>query len=59
MLVIGISYAAFSIIPQESDGQPLTATKWNTLVDRLNSIDEKQLATAWVSFDGTTAIPII
>jgi hypothetical protein len=53
ILIIGASYAAFTAIPQETDGQPLTATKWNTLVDRLNSIDEKQLATAWVNFDGT------
>jgi hypothetical protein len=36
--VSGISYAAFSTIPQEIDGQPLTATKWNTLVDNVNNI---------------------
>lgn len=31
----------------------LTATKYNQLVDRLAEIDQQQLATAWVNFDGT------
>lgn len=53
VIITGITYAAFTIIPQAVDGEPLTATKWNALVDRLNSIDQKQLATAWVNFDGT------
>jgi hypothetical protein len=38
LVCIWISYAAFTSIPQESDGQPLTATKWNVLVDNVNNI---------------------
>lgn len=47
------TYAAWISLSQEVDGQPLTAAKWNAVIDRLNSIDQKQLATAWVNFDWT------
>jgi hypothetical protein len=36
--VTTISYAAFTTIPQETDGQPLTAAKWNILVDNVNNV---------------------
>ncbi len=52
MLIIWASYATWTSIPTETDWQPLTSAKWNTVIDRLNSIDEQQLATAWVNFDG-------
>lgn len=55
VVVIGVTsiwYAAFTNILTVSDGEQLTSWKWNELVNRLNSIDEQQLATAWVNFDG-------
>ncbi|MDD2871257.1 MAG: hypothetical protein PHS49_04665 [Candidatus Gracilibacteria bacterium] len=54
VLGFGLAYGAWTTISTETDGQPLSAAKWNTLVNRLNSIDEKQLPTAWVNFNGTS-----
>ncbi|MDD2871258.1 MAG: hypothetical protein PHS49_04670 [Candidatus Gracilibacteria bacterium] len=50
----GLAYGAWTTISTETDGQPLSAAKWNILVNRLNSIDEKSLPTAWVNFNGTS-----
>lgn len=47
------TYAAWSLLPTEIDWQTLTAAKWNAVIDRLNLINEKSLATAWVNFDWT------
>lgn len=45
-------YWAWTAIWTVSDGQSLTSAKWNEVVNRLNAIDQKQLATAWVNFNG-------
>ena len=50
----GLAYWAWTTISTETDWQPLSAAKWNILVNRLNSIDEKSLPTAWVNFNGTS-----
>lgn len=59
LAVSGISYAAFSNILTASDGEQLTSWKWNEIVNRLNSIDEKQLPTAWVTFNGAVSSPTV
>lgn len=50
--ISGISYAAFINISTVSDWEQLTSWKWNEIVNRLNAINQEQLATAWVNFDG-------
>ena len=54
VLWFGLAYWAWTTISTETDWQPLSAAKWNILVNRLNSIDEKSLPTAWVNFNGTS-----
>lgn len=49
-----ISYSAYqTTIDRAVSNTLLTAEKYNQLVDRLEEIDQKQLATAWVNFDWT------
>ncbi|MDD5213524.1 MAG: hypothetical protein PHG82_03795 [Candidatus Gracilibacteria bacterium] len=52
MLIIGATYAAWTALSTETDGGTLTSTKWNAVINRLNSIDQRQLATAWINFNG-------
>lgn len=54
VLSFWLAYSAWIAISTESDWWTLTAAKWNTIVNRLNSINEKSLATAWVNFNWTT-----
>lgn len=57
ILVIAISwvsYAAWTSLSTETDWSILNATKWNAVINRLNSINQKSLATAWVNFDWTS-----
>lgn len=49
-----VSYAAWTSLQDETTWTTITATKWNAIIDRLNSIDQKSIATAWVNFDWTT-----
>ena len=58
MLVIWVSYAAFTTITQVAPSDTLTASTFNTIITnqedlkaRLDWIDPKQLAKAWVNFD--------
>ena len=51
ILLVSISYAAFTTINSVNSWDTLTATKFNELVTRLNSIDKEQLATARVQFN--------
>ncbi|MDD5213523.1 MAG: hypothetical protein PHG82_03790 [Candidatus Gracilibacteria bacterium] len=53
LILSGATYAAWTALSTETDGGTLTSTKWNAVINRLNSIDQKSLATAWVNFDGT------
>ena len=48
----GISYATWTSLSTETTWETLTAEKWNNVINRLNSIDEEQLPTAWVKFGG-------
>lgn len=54
VLWFGLAYWAWTSISSVNTWDSLTATKWNELVTRLNSINEKSLATAWVSFNGNS-----
>lgn len=53
LLLSWISYAAWTSLSTETDWATITVDKWNAIINRLNSIDQKSLATAWVNFDWT------
>lgn len=53
LLLSWISYAAWTTLSTETDWATITVDKWNAIINRLNSIDQKSLATAWVNFDWT------
>lgn len=54
LIASSIVYWAWTNIPSVSDWQTLQASTLNNIIDRLNSIDEKQLPTSWVYFDWAT-----
>ena len=56
--LVWVSYAAFTILPRETSNQPLTADKWNAVIDRLNSIDEKQIPNTMAVFSADSTSPV-
>jgi len=57
VLVIGITYAS---LPTATTWESLTATKWNDVINMVNTLDTQssleaqRLPTAWVNFDGSS-----
>ncbi len=54
VLTFWLAYSAWTSITTVNSWDVLSSTKLNEIINRLNSINEKSLATAWVNFDGTS-----